>query len=112
MISTFALSLLPDLLHWLPIGLGVAGGGVGLLGFVPKLRTALPWILGGLLVVAILGLLWFRGEYAGARAELANFRAASAATAVKEKTNATQSRARTDDAVRKLAPADVLDGLR
>lgn len=90
----FALGLLPSLLDWLPEILG-GGGALGIVAsFLPRLRTYVVPALAVLLAVAVIGLLWFRGEHEACKAG----RIADAAAAEKAASDKVAAAKKTSDA--------------
>lgn len=74
-------------------------------------------LTGGLVAIAALcaaiaGLLWFQLDTAKEQIASLTQQKAQLERTVREKENALSSRARTDDAVRRMAPSDVDDRLR
>ena len=59
------IGLLPDVLHGLPEILGGGGAIAAVAGFLPNLRRYAMIGLAIVLALAVVGLLWFRGQYEG-----------------------------------------------
>jgi hypothetical protein len=75
------LSLLPDLMNWLP---AISGGlAAGLLGVLPTLRTYALIGLAVVMAASVGGLLWYRGSYEAEVAGRAADRAAAEAEVMK-----------------------------
>lgn len=90
----FVLGLLPSLTDWVPEILG-GGGALGIVaGFLPRLRTYVVPVLAVLLAVAVIGLLWFRGEHEACKAG----RIADAAAAEKAASEKVAAAKKTSDA--------------
>jgi hypothetical protein len=65
---SFPIGLLPNLLDWLPEVLGGGGAIATVAGLLPNLRRYAMIGLGIVLALAVIGLLWFRGQYEGEKA--------------------------------------------